>query len=42
MLYYVVFILTPKKQEWGKILLMLLSCNAVEDSEVELLKVTLV
>lgn len=35
------FILTQKKTRVGKILLMLLSCSPIEDSEVELFKVTL-
>jgi len=34
------FILAPKKSRKGKILMMLLSCSPVEDSEVQLFKMT--
>lgn len=40
MLYYVVFCTDPQKPRMGKILVMLLSCSPIEDSEVELFKVT--
>lgn len=40
MLYYVVFYIDPKNPRMGKTLLMLLSSSPLEDSEVELFKVT--